>query len=439
MGASGRTETTGKQKTSLRKWCFLLTIAFAIVLIIFYSLQIKPDNIILKENITNFDEEKFRVIKRMLENLKKERGEQTTWRSTVTKIIPWRKTKQDKLVLLYTGFFGNTPWGWLKDTSAFNVWEGMTCPFYRCSITYDKSLFKKSDAVLFHAEDLSPGAELDALQLARPNTQRWVYFPTESPVNVPESHIVNDVFNWTMSFRPSSDIFRPYGFYYPVDKNYERPESLLEFLESKDLLAVWLASHCGLLRDKYIRRLKQFMNIDVYGKCGSGVGGTSGKCIQDSPDCKKHLKRYKFFFAFENSFCTDYITEKYWFSLMLGVVPVVLGGASYDETVAIPGSYINAMNFTSIKALAEYLKRLDNNDKEYNKFFEWRNKYKVVASAPWACQLCAALHIDQKPKVQDHLDVFWGRYQQCGRKEDFIKKVIDEQPLTPIKHKYSGR
>ncbi|EDO40870.1 predicted protein [Nematostella vectensis] len=341
MGASGRTETTGKRKTSLRKWCFLLTITFAIVLILFYSLQIKPDNTILKENITNFDEEKFQVIKRMLENLKKERGEQITWR--------------------------------------------------------------------------------------------------KSPVNVPESHIVNDVFNWTMSFRPSSDIFRPYGFYYPVDKNYERPESLLEFLESKDLLAVWLASHCGLLRDKYIRRLKQFMNIDVYGKCGSGVGGTSGKCIQDSPDCKKHLKRYKFFFAFENSFCTDYITEKYWFSLMLGVVPVVLGGASYDETVAIPGSYINAMNFTSIKALAEYLKRLDNNDKEYNKFFEWRNKYKVVASAPWACQLCAALHIDQKPKVQDHLDVFWGRYQQCGRKEDFIKKVINEQPLTPIKHKYSGR
>ncbi|KAL9982593.1 hypothetical protein ACROYT_G004655 [Oculina patagonica] len=47
--------------------------------------------------------------------------------------------------------------------------------------------------------------------------------------------------------------------------------------------------------------------------------------------CLEEYQRHKFYLAFENSLCVDYITEKYWRnSLERGLVPIVLGGARYS-------------------------------------------------------------------------------------------------------------
>jgi len=37
------------------------------------------------------------------------------------------------------------------------------------------------------------------------------------------------------------------------------------------------------------------------------------------------MSKYKFALAMENAVCDDYITEKIWRPLMLGVVPVIYG------------------------------------------------------------------------------------------------------------------
>ena len=47
--------------------------------------------------------------------------------------------------------------------------------------------------------------------------------------------------------------------------------------------------------------------MDIYGDCGER------KCRKDSDQCFKDIeKNYKFYLSFENSFCTEYITEKFW-------------------------------------------------------------------------------------------------------------------------------
>ena len=38
---------------------------------------------------------------------------------------------------------------------------------------------------------------------------------------------------------------------------------------------------------------------------------------------------YKFYLSFENSFCTGYVTEKFYKALELDIIPVVMGGADY--------------------------------------------------------------------------------------------------------------
>jgi len=51
-----------------------------------------------------------------------------------------------------------------------------------------------------------------------------------------------------------------------------------------------------------------FFKVDIYGKCGSH------ECPRtQSDECFKTIEQnYKFYLAFENSNCKDYITEKFY-------------------------------------------------------------------------------------------------------------------------------
>lgn len=40
---------------------------------------------------------------------------------------------------------------------------------------------------------------------------------------------------------------------------------------------------------------------------------------------------YKFYLAFENSICVDYVTEKFFNAMRRTVVPITLGGANYSS------------------------------------------------------------------------------------------------------------
>ena len=62
----------------------------------------------------------------------------------------------------------------------------------------------------------------------------------------------------------------------------------------------------------------------------------------------------------------DYVTEKFFLSLQLNVVPVVFGGADYS-TISPPNSYINALDYPTPKILAQHLIYIASNEVIYNK------------------------------------------------------------------------
>ena len=117
-----------------------------------------------------------------------------------------------------------------------------------------------------------------------------------------------------------------------------------------------------------MKELKRHIEIDIIGKCGDDL------CEKNAPCINELFGNHKFYLAFENAFCVDYITEKVWLRLQEGIVPIVLGGGDYKSDLPVH-SYIDVRDFSSPKALASYLHKLDNDDNSYNEYFAWKQNY----------------------------------------------------------------
>ena len=370
---------------------------------------------------------------------------------------------EPQMVLIYTRFTRHLPWPGLENSQDFTQFKGQKCRETNCKLSYDKMDFTNSKIVIFHAYDMPSRKEMLRLQQRRPKDQVWVYFTLENPIVT--SYIaphknrrdLDNVFNWTMNYMRDSDIYHPYGFYLPLNRSEFTLPSRLNHAKGKTKLAVWTCSGHGRvvkerkLRVLYVRQLRKHISIDVYGKSAIYFHQPSleGKtCIKDkaygTPDCRSLLQNYKFFLAFENMNCDDYITEKYWCTpLELGLVPVVMGGADY-KALAIPGSYINVMDFPSVKKLAEYLLFLDQNDDEYNRYFEWKKYYKVGGclrpqldmsnNYPWMCSVCSAANnhsLAKKTyrKIQD----FYNPDKRCAIQYSRLNEIISEAEEIALK------
>ena len=120
--------------------------------------------------------------------------------------------------------------------------------------------------------------------------------------------------------------------------------------------------------------------------------------------------KYKFYLAFENSICKEYITEKPAKALLAGLVPVVYGAVSSEEYHFFPpNSYIDTRNFTSPQSLAGYLKHLDEHHDEYLAFHAWRSNYEIKYTDRW-CKLCNALYNTSDTSESQCRNVDWSTF-----------------------------
>ncbi|XP_031566390.1 glycoprotein 3-alpha-L-fucosyltransferase A-like [Actinia tenebrosa] len=364
----------------------------------------------------------------------KNTGKQVKMTATVegekhSKLHPQNKSQemQYKLVLIYTPWFGIMPWPQLKNTYNFTHFNGKSCKESRCRLTYDKKDLARSDAVMFHGTDLPSVNTMKEMSRNRSLNQRWVFFIHENPYyTFINTNMYNGFFNWTMTYRRDSDIFAPYRYYTPLDSTETSiNKKQRNYAQGKDKFIAWMVSNCGKLRDKVTAKLLKYVNVTVFGPCGKHFNQTN-RCNRKTRDCEKLLKRFKFYLSFENRNCIDYVTEKYWYtSFNHDMVPIVLGPLKYDSKIAIPDSYINVMDFPSLKDLASYLKYLDKNDTAYNEYFQWKRKYKLGNMNPWKCQMCADLHNPNlPPKVYDDLGSYWDKKKSCEKYEEEVRKLL---------------
>ncbi|XP_057367386.1 alpha-(1,3)-fucosyltransferase C-like [Daphnia carinata] len=342
---------------------------------------------------------------------------------------------------------------WTKHMADEPLVKGQ-CPVKSCLFTTDMSLLQDSDVIVLHFDTL------EDYPVNRQPHQRFVFYHFESPDNT-ASDLMNDpyfrydYFNWTMTYRRDSDVFlrdyygsliaknslknntrqARYNYrnvtnndltnttgYVNVIENIPGSElvksqsDLAALIRGKNKMVTWFVGHCTtpVRREEYVRQLSQHVAVDIF-----------GNCTRDCPyHCDDMLRaEYKFYLAFENSWCPDYVTEKFIRPFVYDAVPIFLGGADYSH-FAPPHSYINARDFESPKALADYLMLLDKSDNLYAKYLDWKKDYYV--SVPdfygW-CELCRMAHDTTLPrKVYHDIKQWW--MQDAGNCESDSTKYF---------------
>jgi len=314
--------------------------------------------------------------------------------------------------------FGSQRWDPFQDCSVSN-----------CRLTYNSNELNTADAVLFHLHRTPNRQFLPNPETPRPAHQRWVFLTDENPFHTftlgsrtTKMKDYNGVFNWSMTYRMDSDVPVPSGRALPLTKEeklWQKKQGRMGEAKEKTKFAAIMISNCGgnNKRLEYVKLLREHMPVDVYGACGKLRCG--GHFEKDCPS----LNDYKFYLAFENGDCREYITEKTWWNAYhKGAIPVIMGASLQDcARLLPPKSFIHVRNFSSPANLARYLLYLNDSPSEYNNFLQWKRNYKVVNEHGYFqspvyhyCRLCEALNYnDPGPKIYDNLENFWNSRRDC--------------------------
>ena len=215
-------------------------------------------------------------------------------------------------------------------------------------------------------------------------------FNLESPKHT--SSIDEGIFDWTATYRLDSTIVAPYGRWQYYNNEVRQLPLKRNYFANKTKSVAWFVSHCDTQnqRMEYAKELSKHIQVDIYGSCGSFSCSTL-----DEDSCFKLLDRdYKFYLAFENSNCKDYITEKFWRNgLSNDIIPIVMGARPEDyERVAPYHSYIHVEDFAGgPKDLAQYLRKLEQSENLYNQYFRWKGTGEMI-NTKFLCRVCALLN-----------------------------------------------
>ncbi|XP_067942478.1 glycoprotein 3-alpha-L-fucosyltransferase A-like [Watersipora subatra] len=312
----------------------------------------------------------------------------------------------------------------------FKTWTLMRCP-YKCQITNDRSYLSQASLVLFRLRMLQTipdkflrefvqDYDLNDLPKKKYPQQVWVDVNQESPMyshSDEELLPVDKYMDYIVSYLSQSDYTYAYKSLYRERKERLPP---INYAVNKTKTALWYVSHCADLsgRWKYVEELKKYnVSVDVFGKCSGLQDGCKGS---KDINCVNTLKaQYKFYLAFENSICSEYITEKYWNILnssnKMYNIPIALGARLHEyEAVSPENSFLHVRNFTGAKDLAQYIHEIDRDDRKFNSYHSWREKYETYIDKQelldcWICRMA----YEQPKTARPVYSEFWSRKKLC--------------------------
>lgn len=304
------------------------------------------------------------------------------------------------------------------------------CSYSNCQITSNSSLAEQANLVVFHGPYSSQCClrNGDTVTCGRGNisartrftipkvtpARAFMYFQREAPARTMGACLepLDDIVNYTWSYRSDSDVFFPYGRAVSLRRDSIAPDSYPRNSYARNVL--WYVSNCrgtvhARSRYEYALALSRYIDVDIYGRCT----GRSDGCEPSNVSCLHyHRSAFRFYLAFENSHCDEYVTEKFFDALKHGNVPIVRGLPKHKyQAVAPPNSFIHADDFDSPANLSRYLRWLAASHERYAKYHEWRHAFRLQSGAPIACRLCELATL--RPPKTVRVSEWWSVEQNC--------------------------
>ena len=294
------------------------------------------------------------------------------------------------------------------------------CYFDRNSV----SLYNASDVVIIKRN-------IDHKILSyRPVGQLWILTEYESAFHAHPETYEKYQMNYTMTYSRHSDLFDPYGECHAITTNSTKVNQEIDvIIKQKNKLIIWIVSHCYTLsqRENYARELGKYLHIDVIGKC------TKNTLLCNGTRHCNHRPQfgYKFYLAFENSLCPDYITEKLWRNYEAGIVPIVYGAMETYKDFLPDGSYIDVSAFSSPRALAKYILQVNSNETLYRSYFQWRHTYSCKESfqltqmrAERLCHFVHDHHFSHGLVNMVNVSSFWHKEKKtCKDPQSYLRQL----------------
>ncbi|XP_047181838.1 glycoprotein 3-alpha-L-fucosyltransferase A-like isoform X2 [Vigna umbellata] len=226
-------------------------------------------------------------------------------------------------------------------------------------------------------------------------------------------------YNIVMTTSLSSDV--PVGYFSWAEYDMMAPVQP----KTEAALAAAFISNCGArnFRLQALEALeKSNIKIDSYGGCHRNRDGRVNKV--------EALKHYKFSLAFENSNEEDYVTEKFFQSLVAGTVPVVVGAPNIQDFAPSPGSILHIKEIEDVESVAKTMRYLAENPEAYNQSLRWKyegpsDSFKALvdmAAVHSSCRLCIHLATVSREKEENNPS-FKRRPCKCTRGPETVYHI----------------
>lgn len=289
--------------------------------------------------------------------------------------------KMDHVSVLVKG------WTWIPDNldNLYSCRCGLSCLWTKSPVLADKP-----DALFF--ETARPPF------LRRKGDPLRVYMDLEAGRKRSGSE---DIY---ISYHAKDDVQSTYaGALFHNNRNYH-----VSSIKNNDTLVYWSSSRCLDQRDQLAQKLLNLLPHHSFGKCLNNVGGQDmalsfyPECANDAQTAPKwwdHLhcamSHYKFVLAIENTATESYVTEKLFYALDSGAVPIYFGAPNVWDFVP-PNSIIDGSKFGSVEELASYVKAVANDPVAYAEYHAWRRcgvmgnygKARAASLDTLPCRLC---------------------------------------------------
>ncbi|KAL1063476.1 hypothetical protein V6Z11_D13G145000 [Gossypium hirsutum] len=280
-------------------------------------------------------------------------------------------------------------WTWVPDNldNLYSCQCGMSCLWTKSPVLADKP-----DALLF--------------ETATPPLQRHSGDPLRVYMDLEAGRRRSGREDLFISYHAKDDVQSTYaGALFHNGRNYH-----ISSYKNNETLVYWSSSRCLSQRNQLAKSFLRLLPHHSFGKCLNNVGGLDmalsfyPECTNDAntPKWWDHLhcamSHYKFVLAIENTVTESYVTEKLFYALDSGAVPIYFGAPNVLDFVP-PHSIIDGTKFRSMEELASYVKALANDPVAYAEYHAWRRcgvlgnyaKARATSLDTLPCRLCEAV------------------------------------------------